>query len=500
MTLLPLPILGFYALCALIPVIAWLKTEFFKRFKKTHHIQTKTKEILILITMSLLGLLTAHLLLNLKELFQGVEWWVLAGTALIALIPVIIWIQLIYKKRILQLQTDPEKKREKWNLLIIFLLGILTLPLLDLFYDYILSHPNLDFYSNLYDKIVAPHDLETFEGEKAQNIYNTITIVIDAFLEELVKISLMIFFVKSMKLIKTIGDAIAFSVLAGLGFAFIENIIFFIDVYGDPTKSLAIFINVVIFRTIVLSIGHMTFSGIFGYFYGLSKFALPVYEEENWEGTKFSLLERIAKISHIPSSKIFAFALVYEGLVLAMITHATFNTFIGFDARDYALYLVIATSLYVYYLTQRKAGHLVLASLGRQRMSLMAPSDEDVILELAGMWIKEGKYKEVEEICQRLEEKDPDNAVVKLLYAKAHDKRRIKRAKLALESLFFQEDIFEEDISLFEKFKQIKEQRGEWTPQSGQPDPYKKEATGPKGPNLNLEKMQTQAKKLRNKD
>jgi hypothetical protein len=205
----------------------------------------------------------------------------------------------------------------------------------------------------------------------------------------------------------------------------------------------------------------MTFSGIFGYFYGLSKFALPVYEEEKWEGLKFPLLERIGKIFRTSTANIFAFALAYEGLILAMLTHAAFNTFIGFEARDYAIYLVIATSIYVYYLTQRKAGHLVLASLGRHRMSLMAPRDEDVILELAGMWINEGKYKEVEEICQRLEEKDPDNAVIKLLYAKAHDKHRIKRAKLALESLFFQEDIFEDDVSLFEKFKQIKKEKEE---------------------------------------
>ncbi len=438
-----------------------MKVEFLKRFKKKKTTKGKTQELATLFIMGALGLLTAHLLLNLGNLFAGIQWWVLLGTSLVALIPVIIWTQFIYKKRLTQLKKPIEKKREKWHLLIIFLLGVLTLPLLDLFYDYISAHPTLDFYTNLYNQIVAPYDLTSIAGEKAQNLYETITIIIDALLEEIVKISLMIFFVRSLKLIRTIGDAIAFSVLAGLGFAFIENIIFFIDVYGDTTKNFAIFINVVIFRTIVLSIGHMTFSGIFGYFYGLSKFALPVYEEEKWEGLKFPLLERIGKIFRTSTANIFAFALAYEGLILAMLTHAAFNTFIGFEARDYAIYLVIATSIYVYYLTQRKAGHLVLASLGRHRMSLMAPRDEDVILELAGMWINEGKYKEVEEICQRLEEKDPDNAVIKLLYAKAHDKHRIKRAKLALESLFFQEDIFEDDVSLFEKFKQIKKEKEE---------------------------------------
>lgn len=456
---LSVPLLIFYGIFTLTALITWGKVEFWKRLKKTKTTKGKTKEMLTLVIMGALGLLTAHLLLNLGTLFEEVEWWVLGGTAFVALIPVLIWIQFIYEKRLTQLKTTQEKDREKWNLLIIFLLGILTLPLLDLFYDYISTHPSLDFYTNLYNQIVAPHDLTSIAGEKAQNLYTTLTIIIDALLEEIVKISLMIFFVRSLKLIQTIGDAIAFSVLAGLGFAFIENIIYFIDVYSDTSKNMAVFINVMIFRTIVLSVGHMTFSGIFGYFYGLSKFALPVYEEEKWEGLKFPLLEKIATLFRTPTANIFAFALTYEGLILAMLTHAAFNTFIGFEARDYALYLVIATSLYVYYLTQRKAGHLVLASLGRHRMSLMAPRDEDVILELAGMWINEGKYKEVEEICHRLEEKDPDNAVIKLLYAKAHDKRRIKRAALALESLFFQEDIFEDDVSLFEKFKKIKKEK-----------------------------------------
>jgi hypothetical protein len=203
----------------------------------------------------------------------------------------------------------------------------------------------------------------------------------------------------------------------------------------------------------------MIFSGIFGYFYGLSKFGLPLYEEQHWEGRHFPLVGFVSKIFRIPRYRAYSGMLFMEGMLLAMLTHATFNSFLGFGIRDYAVYLVVICAIYVYYLTQRKAGHMVLASLGRRRMSLMAPKDEDVVLELAGMWINEGKYKEVEEICERLEAKDPDNAVVKLLYARAHDKRRVKRAKLAMASLFFQEDIFEEDVSIFEKWKQIRAER-----------------------------------------
>lgn len=496
-----------YGIVTAIPTLAWLKWEFFARWKWSRGgWWGKIKELLILAAIMGLGLLTAYLAQSFYLQFKHVHPGVIAATTIFALLPVIIWTKFIYKKRIASLETDIEKRREKWILIIIFVLGTLTVPLLNLYYTYLELHPALNYYNSLFTQMVGTQELslqQLFPGtldydlalaayEKAENLYRTLTIIIDALLEEIIKISMMIFFVRIMKLVRTIGDAIVFSVLSGLGFAFVENIIFFINVYTDPEKTLPVFLNVVIFRTIILSIGHMTFSGIFGYFYGLSKFALPVYEEERWEGDKFPLLNLMAKLFRTPLPNMFAAALVYEGIVLAMMTHATFNTFIEFNRRDYAVYLVLVTATYVYYLTQRKAGHMILASLGRHRMSLMAPVDENVILELAGMWINEGKYKEVEEICERLEQKDPDNAVVKLLHSKAHDKRRIKRAELALKSLFFQEDIFEEDVSLFEKFKQIREQRGEWKPgdSAADPsgklkvDPFKKEAMGPKAPDV----------------
>lgn len=469
-------LIAFYAIITAIPLAVWLRWEFPSRWRLAQHWIDRLKEGIIVLIIGLLGLLTAFLFHSFSFLFQGLDWRVVTATILFALIPVCIWARFMYRTRIRQLTTDAEKKREKWILLTIFTLGALTVPLLSLYYEYLQTNPHLDYYTKL-STILTGSD-----GD--DSVYRTVTIIIDALLEEIIKISLMLFFVRLMKLVRTIGDAISFSVLAGLGFAFMENIVFFISVYTDPTKPFAVFLNVVIFRTIVLNVGHMTFSGIFGYFYGLSRFALPVAEEQWWEGQKFPLFQMVSKIVRLPMYEIFAMALMYEGLILAMSTHATFNSFLEFNFRDYAVYLIIGTSLYVYYLTQRKAGHLVLAALGRHRMSLMAPRDENVILELAGMWINENKYKEVEEICERLEAKDPDNAVVKLLYAKAHDKRRIKRAVLALESLFWQEDIFEEDISLFKRFAQIKEQRGEWKKQDEKKDPFKNESQGPTGPKI----------------
>lgn len=462
-----------YSLCAALPIAAWLKYFFLVRYKKIKSRELKIRELMTLFGMICLSYLTVHLIFYSYETFSAMPQKVFLLSVFLALIPAIIWIYIVYTKRINGIRSKKKKKYELILVIAIFFLGILTVPLLNLYNNYVVDTPKLDYYVMLEEAIVKPeYDLisalspndpgfqaQLSSYQKAKNIYDTITIVIDAWLEEIIKLSLLLFFIHAVKPVKTIGDAITFSILAGLGFAFIENIYYFVRVYLDNGGDKQVFFSVVVFRAIVLSIGHMTFSGIFGYFYGLSRFGLPLYEERRWEGNKFPLVRLFSKIFRLPMAHAYAALLFTEGMLLAMLTHATFNSFLGFGARDYAVYLVILSGIYVYYLTQRKAGHLVLATFGRKKLSLMAPKDEDVVLELAGMWIKEEKYKEVEEMCQRLEQKDPDNAVVKLLYAKAHDKRRVKRAKLAMASLFFQEDIFEEDVSIFQKWKQIRAER-----------------------------------------
>ena len=50
--------------------------------------------------------------------------------------------------------------------------------------------------------------------------------------------------------------------------------------------------------------------------------------------------------------------------------------------------------------------------------SSMAGKDEDVVVELMGMWFQEKKFVDVLHMCQRLLERDPDNRVVKLFKAR----------------------------------------------------------------------------------
>ena len=82
--------------------------------------------------------------------------------------------------------------------------------------------------------------------------------------------------------------------------------------------------------------------------------------------------------------------------------------------------LVMTGFIYLKFLLNRKTGQLLLViDPTTKKESSMAKRDEDVVVELMGMWFKEEKYVDVLHMCQRLLERDPDNRVIKLFKAKA---------------------------------------------------------------------------------
>ncbi len=199
---------------------------------------------------------------------------------------------------------------------------------------------------------------------------------------------------------------------------------------------------IVIFRSIFTICAHLVFSGILGYYYSIAKFADPFIEQERWEGRKYRLIEFLNTHAGIPKSVLYRKLKILQGVLLAAVTHAFFNYLLDFRQLHYAILLVVVGFIYVYYLMTRKAGHLLLGYT-KQRKSLMAPRDEDVVVELLGMWINEGKFAEVESICKRLLQQDPDNKVVKIFLAKAHDKKKLRHAISAIKALFSPDDMKE---------------------------------------------------------
>ncbi|MBT4917637.1 hypothetical protein HON58_04325, partial [Candidatus Peregrinibacteria bacterium] len=111
------------------------------------------------------------------------------------------------------------------------------------------------------------------------------------------------------------------------------------------------------------------------------------------------------------------------GLFIAIIMHAAYNYLLQLSIMPPVIIFVVLGYIYLRYLLNRKAGHLILETdITKYKKSTIAKKDEEVVIELLGMWFKDKRYVDVIHIAERLLERDPDNKVVKMFKAKALDK------------------------------------------------------------------------------
>ena len=232
--------------------------------------------------------------------------------------------------------------------------------------------------------------------------------------------------------VQTLNNALLLSVCAGLGFAFVENIFYFYNTWISPQYGTADLFTTFVFRSSFTVAAHMIFSGIFGYYFGLGKFAGDISDLERWQGRNLWLPRLIGKLSGRMSFEVIREYYNWKGLLIAMGMHALYNASFDLEFKLPSILIVLVGALMITYLLNRKSGHL-LFSVGKRRASTMAANDEEVVLELLGMWIKEGKFDEVITTCDRLLKRDPDNNVVKLFREKARDNKRYNQGQAEAE-------------------------------------------------------------------
>ena len=352
----------------------------------------------------------------------------IALVILLAALPTLIWAWLLFQGR----------RSARGPLLLAFFFGTLTvLPILGLQYLW-MWHPEWDVYRVLEKNITEVHVLALF------------TLALAANLEEIAKSGVIWVIGKTRIGIQTINDAVKYSILAGLGFSFVENIVYFYYIWEVSGPAGLVF--PVIFRSIFTMCAHMVFSGIFGYFHGVAKFSRPIMEAKLWMGERAILVRMLAKFSGVNEADAFRQLTWLKGLFIAMMLHTAFNFALEFEYFIPVVLIVGGGFTYLLYLLAHKAGAIVFSSQGRA--SNMAHRDQDVVLELLAMWTKEGRYRDVVDICQRLLMRDPDNKVVQLFQAKAMDSAKLTNLENSFMSLFTSEQIATEDSKLRTLLKQ----------------------------------------------
>ena len=279
-------------------------------------------------------------------------------------------------------------------------------------------------------------------------------------MEENIKLYVMKVIDRKTLYISKINDAMIYAIAAALGFSFAENVYYLYSWW--PSISNSELITMYIFRGIFTTAAHMTYSGIFGYYYGIGKFSMVINQQNLIEGNQDKISQYISKIFNIPPSEGFRQKTVLKGLFIAMGLHFSIN-FMLQAQQDYGIQILlpivilanIAMFAFLQYLMNRKAGHLILLTdPSTKKISTMGKKDEDVVIELMNMWLKDQRYVDVIHICERLLERDPDNTVVKMFKAKAMDEMDEKNIykKILGTVVKTDEDLSTDDKSIINKY------------------------------------------------
>jgi len=180
-------------------------------------------------------------------------------------------------------------------------------------------------------------------------------LVVGGMLEEYIK-HLVLRFSDDEK-IESVDDALSFSILVALGFAFVENIMYFerfmSSEFGNSFKNIAIFF---LLRSTISVAAHISFSGIFGYYYGISRFANEICREEIFK-VKYKGITFLNQIFHGKKEVLFHEEKLFEGMMLAMITHIIYNTLLQYNKMFGVIIFLLALFIFMLSLFHRKHFH-----------------------------------------------------------------------------------------------------------------------------------------------
>ena len=153
--------------------------------------------------------------------------------------------------------------------------------------------------------------------------------------------------------IRCVDDAIQFSIIVALGFAWVENVLYFERIWSNGlVDGFGAMFLVFLLRS-TLSVGaHVCFSAIFGYFYGIAHFSSEFFKVVCQENR--CRVTRIAhKILHLQNETLFHNEKMMEGMIVAMVAHTIFNGLLEAGQVPLAIVFTVVMMLTVLHLYHR---------------------------------------------------------------------------------------------------------------------------------------------------
>lgn len=163
---------------------------------------------------------------------------------------------------------------------------------------------------------------------------------------------------------QSVDDAIEYSIIASLGFSFVENIMYFYFIWVG--QGLEDFFIAFIFRSIFSTFAHILFSGMYGYYYGIACFSTPIFQSEMKE-KRMWFTKILHKITRVRSENLFHKEKVIEGLFVAIILHAVFDVFLEVGWTYVILPYLVIGYLVLDYLFEKKEDHINYGKLTSER-------------------------------------------------------------------------------------------------------------------------------------
>jgi RsiW-degrading membrane proteinase PrsW (M82 family) len=117
-----------------------------------------------------------------------------------------------------------------------------------------------------------PQDTLTLGAVTTPLYITAITVFLVGLIEELAKYLVLRANVYFNHEFNQIFDGIVYGITIAIAFSFVENLLYFVDILTN--NSIGVFIMATIFRGLFTTLGHVTFTGVMGYYIGKAKFSV----------------------------------------------------------------------------------------------------------------------------------------------------------------------------------------------------------------------------------
>lgn len=266
---------------------------------------------------------------------------------LVAFIPVFIWMMIFIGK----------SKKDMFHLILTFFFGMGSAGLILLYQSFWGEDPmNFIFFG------IEAHN---FKEQIVLNFTGVLLVpfliyMCVGFLEEFLKHFVVV--QADRRIFSSVDEVIELSIVAALGFAFLENIAYFYREFLQSGMGDNFWI-LMIQRSVFVVFVHILCSGIYGYFYGMGFFAKPFMQYQMSHGKKFYIAEILHYLLHFKKATVFRKRMMMTGLIVASVLHGLYDfamhtnpLIMGTPLHTILLPLMLVLGvLYLSYLLHKKA-------------------------------------------------------------------------------------------------------------------------------------------------